>query len=102
MKESKSCSVVSDSLIPWTIACQAPLSIEFFRPKYWSGYLFPSPGDLPNLEIKPRSPALQAISLPAELQRKPKIWENNGQILGRGILHYTLPVHFKMIKIIRE
>ena len=33
---------------PWTVACQAPLSIEFSRQEYWSGKLFPSPGDLPN------------------------------------------------------
>ena len=42
--------------------------MEFSRPEYWSGYPFPSPGDLPNPGIKPRSPALQADSLPAEPQ----------------------------------
>ena len=42
------------------------------RREYWSGYPFPSPGDLPNPGIKPRSPALQAGSLPAEPQGKPK------------------------------
>ena len=42
--------------------------MEFPRPEYWSGYPFPSPGDLPNPGIKPRSPALQADSLPAEPQ----------------------------------
>ena len=52
---------------PWTIQ-----SMEFSRPEYWSGYTFPSPGDLPNPGIKPRSPALQADSLPAEPQGKPK------------------------------
>ena len=41
--------------------------MEFSRPEYWSGYPFPSPGDLPNPGIKPRSPALQANSLPTEL-----------------------------------
>ena len=51
--------------------------MEFSRPEYWSGSPFPSPGDLPNpgedpLWIKPRSPALQADSLPAEPQGKPK------------------------------
>ena len=46
--------------------------MEFFRPKYWSGELFPPPGDLPNQGIKPRSPVLQADSLPAEPQGKPK------------------------------
>ena len=46
--------------------------MEFSRPEYWSGWPFPSPGDLPNLAIKPRSPTLQVDSLPAEPQGKPK------------------------------
>ena len=45
--------------------------MEFSRPEYWSGQSFLSPGDLPNPRIKPRSPALQADSLPAEPQGKP-------------------------------
>ena len=51
--------------------------MEFSRPEYWSGYPFPSPGDLPNPGIKPRSPALQADSLPAEPPGKPL------QLIGR-------------------
>ena len=51
--------------------CQAPLSMEFSRPGYWSGLLFPSPGVLPNLGIEPRSPALQADSLLSEPPGKP-------------------------------
>ena len=43
---------------PWTVACQAPLSMEFSRQEYWSGLPFPSPGDLPDAGIKPASPAL--------------------------------------------
>ena len=43
---------------PWTVACQAPLSMGFSRQEYWSGLPFPSPGDLPNPGIKPESPAL--------------------------------------------
>ena len=43
-------------------------SMEFSRPEYWSGLPFPSPGDLPNPGIEPRSPTLQADSLPAEPQ----------------------------------
>ena len=43
---------------PWTVACQAPLPVGFSRHEYWSGLPFPSPGDLPNPGIKPRSPAL--------------------------------------------
>ena len=45
---------------PWTVAHQAPPSMGFFKQEYWSGLLFPSPGDLPNPELEPRSPALQA------------------------------------------
>ena len=51
----------------WTVACPAPLSKEFFRQEYWSGLPFPFPGDIPDPGIKPRSPALQADSLPTEL-----------------------------------
>ena len=40
---------------PWTIARQAPMSMEFSRQEYWSGLSFPTPGDLPNLGIKPTS-----------------------------------------------
>ena len=46
-------------------------SMELSRPEYWSGEPFPSPGALPNPGIKPRSPALQVDSLPAEPQGKP-------------------------------
>ena len=49
--------------------------MDFSRLEYWSGQPFPSPGDLPNLGIEPRSLAWQADSLPAEPQGKPK---NNG------------------------
>ena len=50
----------------WTVARQAPPSMGFSRQEYWSGLRFPSPGDLPNPQIKPRSPTLQADSLPSE------------------------------------
>ena len=46
---------------PWTGACQAPLSMGFFRQEYWSGLPFPPPGDLPNPGTEPmslESPAL--------------------------------------------
>ena len=42
---------------PWTVAQQAPLSMEFFMQEYWSGLPFPPPGDLPKLGIEPASPA---------------------------------------------
>ena len=53
-------------VIPWTEAHQAPLSMEFSRQECWSGLPFPSPGDLPNPGIEPRSPTLQVDSLPSE------------------------------------
>ena len=56
---------------PWALALQAPLSVGFSRQEYWSGLPFPSPGDLPNPGIEPGSLALQADSLPNELQGKP-------------------------------
>ena len=62
---------MSDSAIPWTVACLSPLSIEFFKQEYWSGLIFPSPEDLPNPGIKPQSPALQEDSLPSEPPGKP-------------------------------
>ena len=53
-------------MTPWTVAHQAPLTLEFSRQESWSGLPFPSPGDLPNPGIEPESPALQADSLPSE------------------------------------
>ena len=51
-----SCSVVSDSFVtPCTAACQAPLSMEFFRQEYWSGLPFPPPVNLPDPGIEPVS-----------------------------------------------
>ena len=52
---------------PWTVAYQAPPSMEFFRQEYWGGLPLPSPGDLPHSGIEPRSPTLQADALPSEL-----------------------------------
>ena len=57
--------------IPWTVAHQALLSMEFSRQEYWSGLPFPSPGDLPNPGIKLGFPALQADSLPSNY------WKNH-------------------------
>ena len=54
----KSLSRFQPSVTPWTVAYQAPLSMDLSRQEYWSGLPFPSPRDLPDPGIKPRSPAL--------------------------------------------
>ena len=56
---------------PWSVAHPAPLSIGFSRKEYWSGLPFPTPGDLPNPGMEPRSPTLRADSSPAEPPGKP-------------------------------
>ena len=90
--EWKSLSRVQLFVTPWTVQ-----SMEISRPEYWRGEPFPSPGDLTNPGVEPRSPALQVNSLPAEPQGKPG---NTGvgslsllqrifltQELNRGLLH---------------
>ena len=62
----KSLSCVRLFATPWTVAYQAPPSMGFSRQECWSGLPFPSPGDLPNPGIEPRSPALRADALPSE------------------------------------
>ena len=57
---------------PWTVALQAPLSMGFSRQEYWSGLLFPPPGDLSNPGIEPESLVLQVDSLPLSHQGSPK------------------------------
>ena len=61
---AKSCPTL---VTPWTVARQALLFMGFSRQGYWNGLSFPSPADLPDPGIEPRSPALQADSLPTEL-----------------------------------
>ena len=60
-------SCVQLFVTPWTVACQAPLSMEFSRQEYWSRLPFPPSGDFPDPGIKPKSlasPALAGRSLP--------------------------------------
>ena len=72
LRKWKKChSVMSDSATPWTITYQVPLSMGFSRQEYWSGLPFPSPRDLPDPGIEPRSSALQADALPSEPPGKP-------------------------------
>ena len=68
------CSVEFDSAIPWTVACQSPLSMEFSRQEYWSRLLLPTPWDFPNPGIKHASlvsPALEDRFLTVAPPRKP-------------------------------
>ena len=69
--EVKSLSHVQLFVTPWTVAHQTPPSMGFSRQEYWSGLPFPSPGDLPDPGIEPRSPALQADALTSERGGKP-------------------------------
>ena len=69
---------VSHFVTPWTVARQAPLSMEFSRQEYWSGLPFLSPGDLPDPGIKPGFPALQADSLHLSYQGRLLIVKGHG------------------------
>ena len=64
---TKSCLTLAT---PWTVAHQAPLSVRFLRQDYKSGLPFPSPGDLADPGIKPKSPALQVVSFLSEPKGK--------------------------------
>jgi len=68
----KSLSSVWLFVTPWTVAYQASPSVGFYRQGYYSGLSFPSPGELPDPGIKPRSPVLQADVLPSEPPGKPE------------------------------
>ena len=70
-KKVKSLHCVRLFVTPGTVAYQATPSMEFSRQEYWSGLLLPSPGDFPDMGIKPGSPTLQAGALPSEPPGKP-------------------------------
>ena len=80
------CSAMSLFVTPWTVTCKAPLSMGFSRQGYWSGLPCPLPGALPDPGIEPRSPALQADSLPSEPAETPYqiVWNIFSHI------HFTL------------
>ena len=75
---------------PWTVACQAPLSMGFSRQEYWSELSCPPPEDLPNPGIEPGSPALQADSLPPKLSGKPI---SPSCVLCRSVISNSLQLH---------
>ena len=68
---TKSCPSLATN--PMTVAHQTPLSVGFSRQEYWRGDPVPPPGNLPVPGIEPRSPILQADSLPSEPPGKPKL-----------------------------
>ena len=75
---------------PWTVAYQAPLSMGFSRQQYWRGLPFPSPVDLPDPGIEPRSPALQADALPSEPPGKVWLYITKGSMQIR-FLFFSFP-----------
>ena len=81
---AKSCPTLET---PWTVACQALLSMGFSRQEYWSGLPFPSPGDLPDSVFEPRSPALYADSLLTATRETLGIglWSQNHHIRDVGL-----------------
>ena len=92
----KSLSHVRLFVTPWTLTYQALLPMGFSRQEYWSGLPFPSPEDLPDPVMEPRSPTLQADSLPAEPPGKPinqetsasGKWETNSCPAIPKVLYY--------------
>ena len=80
-------SPVQFFVTPWTVAHQAPLFKEFSRQEYWSGLPFPFPGDLPDQQIEPGSPALQVDSLLSEPPGKLQLFS----------LWYILDVYFSFM-----
>ena len=71
-------------MTPWTVAHQAPLSMKFSRPEYWTGLPFPSPGDLSHPEIEPRSHALQGEST-AEPSGQPSLRLRSYEKIEKGV-----------------
>ena len=69
----KSLSRVRLFATPWTVAYQASPSMGFSRQEYWSGLPFPSPGDLPDPGIEPRSLVLEAGALTSKPPGKPMV-----------------------------
>ena len=91
MLVAQSCLTVT----PWTVAHQPSLSMELSKQEYWSGLPFPSPGDPPDPEIEPGSPALRADSLPSKLPGKPhkRAYNKNK---NRGVFCTQKQVHSNM------
>ena len=72
---------------------QASLSMRFSRQEYWSEFLCPPPGNLPDPGIKPRSPALQADSLPLSHRGSPYMYINPFKKIP-----FIVALHFLLLK----
>ena len=70
-------SVSNSFAVPWTVACQAPLSIEFSRQEYWNGLPCPSPGNLLEPGIEPAS--LMSPALTGRFFTTGAIWEGSAK-----------------------
>ena len=91
-----SCSVMSNSVTPGTVARQAPLSVGFTRQEYWRGLPFPPPGDPPDPGTELMSlvsPAWQAISLPPRYLVVSKLYLKKGPF-------YLFPISFCRLALI--
>ena len=104
------CLLFNDSAVldtfatPWTVAHQAPLSMRFPRQEYWSGFPFPSTGNLPDPGIEPASPILQANSLPLSDQgswasgsflMSQFFFASSGQSIGASASASVLPMNIQ-------
>ena len=78
MLESSPTSHVLLSVVPWTVACQAPLSIGFLCQGYWSVLPFSTPGDLPDPRIEPTS--LVSPALAGRFFTTRAMWEAQGKV----------------------
>ena len=98
-------SAVSNSLRPWTVACQTPLSMGFFYQEYCSRLPLLTPGDLPNPGIEPTyfvSPALPADSLLLSHRGNPNHEKNIRQIQIEGPSRKHLTILLKTVKVIKN
>ena len=85
----KSLSRVQLFATPWTVTHQAPPSVGFSRQEYWNGLPFPSPGDLLDPDVEPRSTVLQADALTSE----PVLFHGMCQFVVDMILHMLCLYH---------
>ena len=90
---AQSFSHVWPFVTPWAVGHQTPLSTEFSKQEYWSGFPFPPPGDPPDPRIKPASPASAEGFFTAEPSGKPSpVWPHGNSITSAKTL-FSLRSH---------